>query len=48
VFAAGTTLYILVAVRLEERDLIRHFGRRYSEYRQRVPMLLPLPVRRPR
>jgi methanethiol S-methyltransferase len=42
-FAAGATGYILVAVQLEERDLIRVFGDRYREYRQRVPMLLPRP-----
>jgi len=47
-FAAGTTAYILVAVRLEERDLVRHYGETYRDYRRRVRMLLPLPVRRSR
>jgi protein-S-isoprenylcysteine O-methyltransferase Ste14 len=42
-FALGSTGYILVAVQLEERDLIRLFGNLYREYRQRVPMLLPRP-----
>lgn len=40
-FAAGTTAYILIAVRYEERDLVAHFGDRYRRYRQRVPMLIP-------
>jgi methanethiol S-methyltransferase len=40
-FAAGTTGYILLALRLEEHDLIDHFGDRYRDYRQRVPMLIP-------
>lgn len=40
-FSAGSTGYILFAVQLEERDLIRMFGDRYREYRRRVPMLLP-------
>ena len=40
-FAAGMTVYILVGVALEERDLLRAFGSAYAEYRQRVPMLVP-------
>jgi protein-S-isoprenylcysteine O-methyltransferase Ste14 len=42
-FAAATTVYILIALQLEERDLIAHFGEQYREYRQQVPMLLPVP-----
>jgi protein-S-isoprenylcysteine O-methyltransferase Ste14 len=41
-FAAGTTLYILGAIPLEERDLEARFGEQYREYRRRVRMLLPL------
>jgi protein-S-isoprenylcysteine O-methyltransferase Ste14 len=43
VFALGTTLYTLVAVRLEERDLLHTFGDTYRAYQQRVRMLVPLP-----
>ena len=41
IFAAVMTGYILMAVRLEERDLIRAFGEQYRDYRRRVPMLIP-------
>jgi protein-S-isoprenylcysteine O-methyltransferase Ste14 len=45
-FAAMTTTYILVAVRFEERDLIRSYGESYRNYRQEVSMLFPLRVRK--
>jgi protein-S-isoprenylcysteine O-methyltransferase Ste14 len=40
-FAIMSTAYILVGVRLEERDLVAAFGASYEQYRRRVPMLLP-------
>ena len=40
-FAVMNTAYILVGVRLEERDLMAEFGASYEHYRQRVPMLMP-------
>ena len=40
-FAVGTTAYILVAIQLEERDLVTQFGKKYINYRKDVPMLIP-------
>jgi protein-S-isoprenylcysteine O-methyltransferase Ste14 len=40
VFALGTTAYILLAIRWEERDLVT-FHPEYEEYRQRVPKFIP-------
>ena len=39
-FAAGTTAYILLAIRWEERDRVAAHPE-YAAYRRRVPMLLP-------
>ena len=33
--------YILIAIRLEERDLVSAFGGDYVAYRSRTPMLIP-------
>jgi protein-S-isoprenylcysteine O-methyltransferase Ste14 len=41
IFAIVTTLYILVAIQLEERDLITAHGDDYVEYRRRTPMIVP-------
>lgn len=40
-FAVATTAYILGAIQLEERDLLRAHGSVYSRYRDEVPMLFP-------
>ena len=40
-FAATMTTYILIAIRFEERDLIKTLGPAYERYRQSVPMLVP-------
>jgi protein-S-isoprenylcysteine O-methyltransferase Ste14 len=41
VFALATTAYILLAIPLEERDLVATFGERYLQYRRTTPMLIP-------
>jgi protein-S-isoprenylcysteine O-methyltransferase Ste14 len=46
VFAIGTTVYILIGIQLEERDLIAHFGKTYADYRRQVPMLVPFTRKR--
>lgn len=39
--AAGMSVYMLIAIRYEERDLVAFHGRDYEDYRGRVGMLLP-------
>jgi methanethiol S-methyltransferase len=41
VFAIMTTAYILIAIQLEERDLVDTFGSDYVAYRRNTPMLVP-------
>ena len=40
-FAAGMSVYILIAIRYEERDLKGLFGKDYEDYRSGVGMLTP-------
>jgi protein-S-isoprenylcysteine O-methyltransferase Ste14 len=44
--AGGITVYILIAIRYEERDLVGLFGADYEAYRTRVGMLAPRVGRR--
>src|SRR5262249_46492593 len=46
VFAVATTAYILIAIQLEERDMVSIYGEEYENYRRQVSMLLPLPPRK--
>jgi len=41
IFAGTMTVYMGLAAVVEERDLVNHFGRVYTEYRQRVGMFVP-------
>lgn len=40
-FALGSSVYILIGIAFEERDLLRLFGERYRAYRGQVGMLIP-------
>ncbi len=42
-FAVVATAYILVGIRLEERDISAALGEEYRRYRERTPMLIPWP-----
>jgi protein-S-isoprenylcysteine O-methyltransferase Ste14 len=40
-FTIATTAYILIAIPIEERDLVDHIGEDYVAYQNSVPMILP-------
>lgn len=44
-FAATTTAYVLIAIALEERDLVAFYGDVYRAYQRRTGRLLPRPIR---
>jgi len=41
VFSIAVTGYVLIAVQLEEHDLIQRFGERYRAYKRQVPAFIP-------
>ncbi|MCJ9427556.1 methyltransferase family protein [Kordiimonas marina] len=41
VLAAGMIVYVIIALKFEERDLIAEFGDTYRDYKKRVPALIP-------
>jgi len=42
-FAIVTTVWILISIQFEERDLIKLYGKEYEVYRKETSMLLPIP-----
>ena len=42
-FASLMSAYMVAASRVEEQDLVNHFGHVYENYRRNVPAFLPLP-----
>lgn len=43
VFAGAFTLFVLIALVFEERDLVALHGSSYRDYQRRVPKLFPIP-----
>lgn len=41
VLALGFTIYVLMAIQWEEKDLVRVFGKKYIRYKSMVPMIIP-------
>ncbi len=45
IFALGFTIYILIGVRFEERDIAAALGEEYVAFREKTPLLIPRPPR---
>lgn len=45
-FAMVTTVWILISLQLEERDLVKFHGKEYETYRKETSMLLPIPKKK--
>lgn len=45
-FSIAMAAYILIAIQLEERDLVREHGDSHEAYQRAVPMLIPFTRRR--
>jgi protein-S-isoprenylcysteine O-methyltransferase Ste14 len=45
-FAVVTTVWILISIQLEERDLVKFHGDEYESYRKETSMLLPIPKKK--
>ena len=42
-FAIVTTVWILISIQFEERDLVKFHGKEYEVYRKQTSMILPIP-----
>jgi methanethiol S-methyltransferase len=45
-FSVGTTAYILIAIQLEERDMVGMYGPEYKRYQREVSQIIPMPPRK--
>jgi len=45
IFASVLTGYMVLASKIEERDLVAYFGPQYESYRRRVPAFIPIRLR---
>jgi len=45
-FSLATTGYILIAIQIEERDLVKFHGDEYRRYQQQVSQIIPLPPKK--
>jgi protein-S-isoprenylcysteine O-methyltransferase Ste14 len=45
-FAAGMTVYVLIGIAFEEKDLVRDLGDDYRRYQERTPALIPRPPKK--
>jgi methanethiol S-methyltransferase len=45
-FSVGTTAYILIAIQLEERDMVGVYGATYKRYQREVSQIIPMPPKK--
>jgi len=45
-FSVATTAYILIAIQLEERDMVGVYGAEYKRYQREVSQIIPMPPKK--
>jgi protein-S-isoprenylcysteine O-methyltransferase Ste14 len=45
-FSVATTAYILIAIQLEERDMVGMYGAEYKRYQREVSQIIPMPPKK--